>query len=99
MSIPKEVDVWFGGGFYTEYRLPFINPIYSDVEDPNPKNLKPIKGCIAKEISKEKARILIKDLEWIKISGYEKPFHIECSKLPKDGFLAPTEYAWSPIKK
>jgi len=91
-----KIHVWFGGGYQLPYRLPFINPIYSDVTDPDPECLKPIQGKLITMVG-TKARIYIDDTDWYNTIGCKKPFLIECSQLPRDGFLRADEYAWSSI--
>jgi len=93
----EKVNVWFGGGYEIPYRLPFVNPIYSDITEPDPECLIPIQGMLITSMGTNKAKIYIDDKNWLGIIGCKNPFVIECSKLPKDGFLKADEYAWSSL--
>lgn len=90
----SNVNVWFGGGYQIPYRLPSINLKYSDVIDPDPECLKPIHGTLISKTG-DRAKISVDDVNWLNAIGCDKPFLIECSKLPKNSFLRADEYAWS----
>jgi hypothetical protein len=89
------IKIWYGGSHQIEYRLPFINLKYSDVDEIKPENKVPIKGMLLMLPGNGEARILITDTEWLKIVGEDMPFKIMCREFRKDGFLGQGEYAWS----
>ena len=95
----EEIDIWFGGGYEKDYRLPFINLKCSDIDDPDIRCLKPIKGHIVVLKPEGKAHIQITDSEWLELMDKAEPFYIIAPRIPQDGFVGPEEYAWSYKEK
>ena len=88
--MPDEIDIWFGGGYGIDYRLPFV-----DKDEPDLRCIKPIKGHVIALQPGRKALALITDSEWLKLRDRKKPYCILISQMPPNGLVGSEEYAWS----